>query len=54
MGPRARPHDGIKERGALVLLEGVALDEVRLQLWEGREVSLVVGLPTPLRAEPPA
>ena len=40
LGPRAGPHAGIKARGARLLPEGVGLGEVRLQQWEGREVSL--------------
>ena len=39
-GPRAGPHSGIKGRGGLVLPEGVRPGEVRLQPWEGSEVSL--------------
>ena len=48
-GPRARAHAGIKGRGARVLPEGVGPSEVRLQQWEGREVSLrqLVAFPHP-------
>ena len=49
MGPRAGLYAGIKGRGAVVLLEGVRPGDVRLQHWEGREVSLgqLVAFPRP-------